>query len=64
MILQKSKILIYGIESNLETRERDISRGKRELESLALELVLNCSKQTVMEEEGGSRESEFSPEGV
>lgn len=37
---------------------------KGELESLALELVLNCSEQTAMGEDGGSGGSEFSPEGT
>lgn len=51
-------------ENDLETRERGISLGKRELESLVFELVLNCSKQAATGEKGGSRGSEFYPEGM
>lgn len=61
-VVQKRKI--PREENDLETRERGISLGKRELESLVFELVLNCSKQAATGEKGASRGSEFYPEGT
>lgn len=63
MYLAKSKILIYWIENYLETTERVIPLEKGELGCLALELVLNCSKQAAMGKESVSGGTEFYPEG-